>query len=315
MKIATISGGSSTEAAVSERNAAYVAEALVRLGHEVPTLHYNEDLPEMLQKEKPDAVFLCVQGKGHGDGTCQSILDFLGIPYTGSGREAATVINNKIICQKLLAAEGLPIPKNFLWHREDQANSDAAALFRSRLSGADFDFPCVVKAPTQGGSFGIVFLEDASQLEKLSDPFSYDDTLLAEEFIPGPFYTVGLLVGGESGIEALPVMEGVDLEPEKMILFKKGYKARPAPISAALSGEPQALALRTFALFGARDYARVDFMLDERDGKPKLLEINAVPGLKPQSLFPPAAALAGIGYDEMIERIVRRTLKEEHRHV
>lgn len=316
LHIATISGGTSTEAAISDKNASYIAQSLEKLGHRVTKLRYDETLIEALQSEKPDLVFLCVQGKGHGDGTCQALLDFLGIPYTGSGREAATVINSKILCQKLMAAEGLPIPKNFLWSRGEQEGPDATARFTQKLRGAGFDFPCVVKAPTQGGSFGIVFVEDVSQLDTLADPFSYDDTLLVEEFIPGLFYTVGLLADRQGGVEALPVMEGVDLTPEeKLILFKNGYAARAADLPAPLTAELQALALRVFELFGARDYARVDFMLDQRDGRPRVLEINAVPGLKPKSLFPPAAELAGVSYDEMIDRILHRCLKGASVHV
>lgn len=316
MKIATISGGSSTEAAVSDKNASYIAEALARLGYTVVRLSYDETLPETLRRERPEAVFLCVQGKGHGDGTCQGLLDFFGIPYTGSGREAATVINNKILCQKLFALEGLPIAHNFFWRQADQDRPDAAEEFERRLAHAGFTFPCVVKAPTQGGSFGIVLLENSAQLPRLADPFRYDETLLAEEFIPGPFYTVGLLADANGGVEALPVMEGVDLDRGKkaMITFDGKYTAQPAAISEPLTQELQTLALRVFELTGARDYARVDFMLDERDGSPRILEINAVPGLKPQSLYPPAAALAGVSYDEMIDRIMRACIERGKAH-
>ncbi|MGI5979049.1 MAG: D-alanine--D-alanine ligase family protein [Oscillospiraceae bacterium] len=310
LHIATISGGTSTEAAVSRKNAQSIEEALVHLGFNVTALAYDRRLPSLLEQQRPDAVFLCVQGKGHGDGTCQGLLDFYGIPYTGSGREAATLINNKIFCQRLFAQEGLPIPRNFLWSLRDHARSDARELFLHRLREAGFDFPCVVKAPSQGGSFGIVLLESIDEFERISGPFTYDSTLLVEEFIFGGFYTVGLLADREGGIEALPVIEGVDLDSgSKIITFGGRYTARPASLPERLCDKMRALALRVFSLVGARDYARVDFMLDTRTQTPRILEINAVPGLKPESLYPPAAALAGIEYDDMIARILQRCLK------
>lgn len=312
LKIATLSGGYSTEASVSVLNAGYISQALKRLGHQVTELSYDGKLLERLSALRPDAVFLCVQGKGHGDGTCQGLLEYLQIPYTGSKREAATVINNKIICQRLFAQEGLPVPANFLWSCKDQLRSDSRSLFLHKLSKAGFSFPCVAKAPSQGGSFGIVLMESIEQLPQIDGPLEYDSTLLVEEYIPGAFYTVGLLADENCGVQALPVMEGVSLkECQKLITFDGNYTVRQADIPAKLAAELQEMALRVFETVGAKGYGRVDFMLSKKDGKPRILEINAVPGLKPQSLYPPSALLAGIAYDEMIDRILRNSLQGE----
>ena len=137
-KIAVIHGGTSSEADISTQNAHYIAQALERLGCTVLDVPYDRAMYRTLLEEAPDGAFLCVQGKGHGDGTLQGILDHLGIPYTGSGREAATVINNKILCQTLFRLAGLPVPRNFLWTAAEQAAADGPARFEQKLKKAGF---------------------------------------------------------------------------------------------------------------------------------------------------------------------------------
>lgn len=309
-KIAVIHGGTSSEADISTQNAHYIAQALERLGCTVLDVPYDRAMYRTLLEEAPDGAFLCVQGKGHGDGTLQGILDHLGIPYTGSGREAATVINNKILCQTLFRLAGLPVPRNVLWTAAEQAAADGPARFEQKLKKAGFGFPCVAKAPTQGGSFGVEYLASLRRYPAMEGVLAYDDPILVEQFIPGHFVTVGLLERrGE--LLAFPVMQGDSLvdDPDGTVYDSQDY-FRPAHLPPETEAELQELARRAFRVVNARGYARVDFMYDRNGARtPYLLEINAVPGLKPTSLFPPAAEMAGVPYDEMIGTILEDCLE------
>lgn len=308
MKIAVIFGGTSSESEASSLNATYINECLKLLGHETVMIEFGKDIFLQLKKEAPKTVFLCVQGKGHGDGTLQGILDYLEISYTGSKRESATIINNKIICQKLFTLEGIPIANNFIWTQQDHLLQNCQISFLSEMEKAGIDFPCIIKAPTQGGSFGIVYLESISDYELIHPIFTYDDSLLVENFVVGKFYTVGL-IEYKKDLLALPIMEGIAVDNDrKFTSFIGEYTAKEAQLPHEIQMLMKEFAKRAFQCVGASGYARVDFILDEVTLVPVLLEINAVPGLKPKSLFPPAAKLAGIEYKDMISAIISSSL-------
>lgn len=308
MKIAVVHGGTSKEQAVSTLNAGYVKKALIRKGYKTIDLLYDCDITVKLLKEKPDAVFLCVQGKGHGDGTLQGILDHMNLPYTGSGMQAASIINDKILCQKLFAMEGIRVPENFVWTQKEHESKEGRQIFEKMLRESKVFFPCVAKAPSQGGSFGIAYLKTMDDYHKLKSVFLWDDTILIERFIPGSFVTVGILER-EEAVLTLPIMEGISLQSSEMITFDGQYEAHPADLNKETKELVEEAAIKAFKICKARDYARIDYIIDNITGKPYTLEINAVPGLKPKSLYPPAAMMAGIEYDELIDIIIKGALK------
>lgn len=304
MKVAVIHGGNSTEAEISTLNASYVIQALEQLGHEAKSIEYNLDMVPILLEYKPDRAFLCVQGKGHGDGTLQGILEYLNIPYTGSKREAATIINNKIFCQKLFEENHIPVAPHFTWKQSEYVKVTGPEEFQRNMKQSGMKFPCVAKAPTQGGSFGIALLQNLDDYSLMEEIFTYDSTILIEQFIQGSFYTVGILQYHGKRI-LLPVMEGKSLEKDQnMTKFLGEYCVVKANLSKEIEENMQDYANRAFECVDAVTYARADFMLDDETNIPYMLEINAVPGIKPSSLFPPAVALLGISYEEMIEAIL-----------
>ncbi|MDA8123721.1 MAG: hypothetical protein M0009_00835 [Deltaproteobacteria bacterium] len=307
MKIAVVHGGTSSEQAISTLNAGYVKEALIRRGYQAYDVPFTRDIVARLIETPPDAVFLCVQGKGHGDGTLQGMLDHLQIPYTGSRMAAAAVINDKILCQKLFALEGIGIPEYFVWPKAEHLAADGKKRFLALQDKTGISFPCVAKAPTQGGSFGLALLDSLRDYEAMEMVFTYDDPILVERFVQGIFITVGLLEKAGQ-ILAFPPVEVRSDSPGRLITLSNEYQAVPIALPDELTRTFQNLALRAFRAVGASGYGRVDFMLEEGSGIPYTLEINAVPGLKPQSLFPPAAKLAGIEYDDMIETILQNAL-------
>jgi D-alanine-D-alanine ligase/UDP-N-acetylmuramate--alanine ligase len=271
---------------------------------------YNREMIDRLRASAPDMVFVCVQGKGHGDGTAQSILDFLGFPYTGSRATAAAIINNKIICKELFSRAGIPTPA---WRTLTQAAFRAGG---ARLSGPGFPF--AAKAPSQGGSFGIELIKTESDLPRLENVFVYDDPILLESFVRGAFATVGLLERG-GRLEAFPPVTKVSRGPgaalsppprdEIVLRDSDRYVFAACDFPPALTEKLLEYAAAAFAATRARGYARVDFMV--ADESPFILEINAVPGLKDGSLFPFCASLAGAGIDEVIKAIVQEAAESK----
>lgn len=304
MKIAVIHGGNSTECQVSTLNAEYINCSLKDLGYNSYLLEFSENMIVELLKNKPDSVFLCVQGKGHGDGTLQAILDYLEIPYTGSKREASTIINNKILCQKLFKLENLPIAPSFTWLRSEHFSHKGKDALFEKMHLCGVPFPCVVKAPSQGGSFGIAYLESIEDFYKIDAIFQYDPALLVEKFITGRFYTVGLLEQ-EGELLSLPVMEGMAVNSDmKLISFDGEYAVIKAKLSEEIIDMMAEYAKKAFLCVNAAGYARIDFILEESSNIPIILEVNAVPGLKPESLYPPSALLLGIEYNKLIDMIL-----------
>ena len=299
MNIAIIYGGSSSERKCSEANAHAVCESLLRMNHAVEMIHYDKDMLRKLTDSPPELVFLCVQGKHHGDGTLQAILDFLGIPYTGSGAAAAALINDKILCKMVFDRYGRPTPDWFsLTKREYESGS--ADIGR-------IGYPFVAKAPTQGMSFGIALVKGSDTADNVYTAFEFDDPILCESFIDGKACTVGVLEEGEK-LTALPCLEMQDKRIDRSDEFMLMYgdcSIELCTLESSVIEDMQNTAKAVFRETGAHDYARIDFMVDASTGAFYVLEINAVPGLKPEESFLPVAAhMAGIEYDELIERII-----------
>ncbi|MCR4740435.1 MAG: ATP-grasp domain-containing protein [Lachnospiraceae bacterium] len=302
MRIGVIYGGTKEERGPSEKNAKDIAAALAKKGYDAYLKETGKGIIEKLKEEKTDVVFLCVQGKGYGDGTFQGMLEHEGIPFTGSGMRAAALINDKILCKLLFDRCGICTPK---W--------DILSLERYRAGDYPYEafgYPFVAKSPTQGGSFGIELIRTPGDIKKIESVFEYDDPIFLERFIEGRFYTVGFYEK-EGSLVKLPVVEGVDLDRKDdsgdIIAFTGNYGIKSCDLSEDKQREISDLAASVFKVTGAKGLGRVDIMVD-KDLKPYVLEINAVPGLKRVSLMPQEAEIAGIVYEDMIEAILRSAL-------
>jgi D-alanine-D-alanine ligase len=301
MKVAVLKGGSSLERGVSLRSAARVEDALEELGHESIGIDVGRDLVDRLRSERPDVVFIALHGPGGEDGTVQELLEILDLPYTGPGVAACALCMDKVASKHEIRAAGLPTP--------DWAAFNARA-FRA-LGAADtldeiearLGFPLVVKPASQGSSLGVEFAASRDQVpEALVAAFSYDDRVLLERYVNGRELAVSVL-----GADPLPIVEAIPRE-EDFFNFEARYAIGrteyvcPADLPQAQARTVQELARRTYETLGCDGFARVDLMLGA-DG-PRVLEVNAIPGLTDTSLFPMAAEAAGIGFAELIERIL-----------
>jgi D-alanine-D-alanine ligase len=301
MKVAVLKGGSSLERGVSLRSAARVEDALEELGHEPIGIDVGRDLIDRLRSERPDVVFIALHGPGGEDGTVQELLEILDLPYTGPGVAACALCMDKVASKHEIRAAGVPTPDwaafNATAFRELGA-ADTLDEIEARLG-----FPLVVKPASQGSSLGVEFASSRDEVpQALVAAFSYDDRVLLERYVNGRELAVSVL-----GADPLPTVEAIPRE-EDFFNFEARYEIGrteyvcPAELPEAAARAVQELATRTYEALGCSGFARVDLMLGA-DG-PRVLEVNAIPGLTDTSLFPMAAEAAGIGFAELVERIL-----------
>ena len=302
MKVAIVYGGFSSEKQASAENAKYIEKALQTKGYDTYMVPYEKGFVQSLKEIETDIVYVCVQGKGHGDGTVQRILEQEGILFTGSGSRAAAVINDKIVSKKLFDQFGLRTPR---WETLEKE------VYEQGLWDANtFGYPFVAKAPSEGGSFGIVLIRNEDELHLIKEVFAYESPILIEEFIPGDFYTIGVLEqNGE--VKTLPCVQGLEMQgghekddPDSLKVFTGDYAVREASLPEDIIYQMDVMTKEVFRITDARGIARIDFMVAKKDLQPYILEINAVPGLKPRSLLPGEAKLAGISYEDLIEGVL-----------
>jgi len=308
-RIAVLAGGSSFERQVSLRSGARVEDALERLGHEVIPIDAGQDLIRRLRDERPDAAFVAMHGRDGEDGTIQELLEILGLPYTGSGVPACVRAMDKVLTKHLLDEHDVPTPEFFAFNQtafRELGAADALPAIEERLA-----FPIVVKPSSQGSALGIKFARTAADVPAaLVAAFSYDAKVLLERHIDGRDLAVSVL-DGPDGPEALPVVEAVPTGREEGDFYD--FQARyeigrteficPADLPEGVTDRAQELALQTYELLGCFGFGRVDLMLDAA-GDLCVLEANPIPGLTETSLLPQAAEEAGIGFDDLVARIL-----------
>jgi D-alanine-D-alanine ligase len=293
LNITVMLGGPSAEREVSLRSGAAVAKALRSLGHEASEL--DPKTPEWNLPVPTDVVFLALHGTYGEDGTVQRQLEALGVPYTGCDAEASRIAFDKILTKERCIQAGVPTAKFLTVHTPE-------AMFPK-----NFKPPFVVKPARQGSSVGLQFVErEEGWMGALADALRFDSEVLVEERIIGRETTVGILDG-----QALPVVEvrpksGSYDYTNKYTAGKTEYFC-PADFDAATTKKIQAAALGAFKAVGGRDYARVDVMV-RADGSPVVLEVNTLPGMTETSLLPKAAAVAGMNFAQLCQRMVELAL-------
>lgn len=303
-RVAVLKGGRSLERQVSLKSGARVQDALHRLGHDVVAIDVGHDLVTRLRDAEPEVAFVALHGRDGEDGTVQELLEALAIPYTGSGVSACIRCADKVIAKHHMRDADIPTPDFFAFNEtafKELGAADALPAIEERLG-----FPLVVKPAGQGSALGIQFASSVKDVAgALVAAFSYGDKVLLERHIRGRDLAVSVLDGA-----ALPVVEAVPAE-EAFYDFEARYEIGrtsfvcPAELPAGTTERAHELALHVWEVLGCRGFARIDLMLGEETGELTVLEANAIPGMTETSLLPQAADAAGIGFDELIDRIVR----------
>lgn len=306
LKVAVLKGGRSLERAVSLRSGAQVEDGLRRLGHEVTGIDVGGELVPRLLELAPDVAFVAMHGRDGEDGTVQALLEAVGIPYTGSGPSACARCTDKALAKQLMLEAGIPTPA-FRSLRETSIRDLGAAAAVAAIE-AELGFPMVVKPARGGSALGVKFASASSELPgAMVGAFSYDGAILLERHVEGRDLAVSVL--GDDPPAALPVVEAVPRE-ESFYDYESRYQIGmttfvcPAELPAEVTARAQQLAIQVYELLGCHGFARVDLMLERDSGELWVLETNVVPGLTETSLLPQAADAAGIGFDELISRIL-----------
>ncbi len=294
-KVAVLFGGTSAEREVSLNSGSRVLAALLRRGVDA---HAFDPAERCLDELKGfDRVFIALHGRYGEDGTIQGALELMHIPYTGSGVMASAVGMDKWRTKLLWSAVGLAIPKFVLLTE----NSDFAAIEKQ------LGLPLFVKPACEGSSIGISMVRQSGQLcQAYLEAARHDSLVIAEEGVMGGEYTVAILGEGDD-MQALPIIkiepatEFYDYEA-KYLRDDTAYRC-PCGLPEARELELRAQALEAFRVLGCRGWGRVDFLMDEQ-GNAYFLEANTSPGMTDHSLVPMSARVAGITYDELVERIL-----------
>jgi len=295
-KVAVLFGGHSAERPVSLMSGNGVLAALQSVGVHAHAFDPAERPLQSLKDEGFERAFIALHGRGGEDGTLQGALEWLGIPYTGSGVTASGVAMDKTMTKRVWGTEGLPTPQYLALTR--------AELTRERIRQIpdELGLPVVVKPPHEGSSIGITKAVGYSDMQGAVElALGFDDELLFEQCIEGPEVTCAVLGQGESAV-ALPVVEiraeGGDYSYENKYV-SNDTKYLFGTLPAALEADIQQLVLKAYRLLGCRGWGRADLMLRKADMKPFLLEMNTSPGMTSHSLVPKAAQAVGIDYPRL----------------
>ena len=316
--VAVLKGGRSLERQISLKSGARVEESLRRLGHTVVGVDAGPDLVQRLADIAPDCAFIALHGREGEDGTVQELLEVLQIPYTGSRAAACALAADKVTAKRVFASAAIPTADFFAFSEgafQSLGAGQALGMLEARLG-----FPVVIKPAAQGSALGIKFAQSAGELPTaLIAAFSYDRKVLLERFIAGRDLAVSIIEDPAGGAPvALPIVEalpeattangGAAYDYESRYEIGRTRFVCPAELSSEATVRAQEIALAAYRQLGCRGFARADLMLEQHSGELFVLELNPIPGLTETSLLPLAADAAGIGFDELIGRILADAL-------
>ncbi len=328
MRITVLTGGTSSERDVAIASAVQVVGALRSRGHEVsvvdtargyvsaaeehsmlsgtvgvepPSIDQLRTLEQgvllsglgnMPVVRKADVLFLALHGGRGEDGTIQTLLEMVGVPYTGSGRLGSAMAMDKDISKRLFRLAGVPTADWVM----TPARRDAV--------GKAFGWPVVVKPSKQGSTVGLTVVKRAEEFDDaVALAAKYDDEVMIERFVPGRELTVGVLDGKALAVgEIIPRHEIFDYECK----YTPGMSQEifPADLPDAVAAECGRLSLLAHEALKLGGYSRVDFRLTPA-GELFCLEVNTLPGMTATSLLPQSARAVGIEFPELCERICR----------
>ncbi|MEP6608822.1 MAG: D-alanine--D-alanine ligase [Burkholderiaceae bacterium] len=298
-KVGVLFGGASSEREVSIMSGTGVLNALRSRGVDAHPFDPATQSLGDLEAAQFERVFIALHGRGGEDGAIQGVLDTARIPYTGSGVQASAIAIDKVLTKRIWETHKLPTPRYRLIESSERSHLNDVA--------DDLRLPLVVKPPHEGSTIGLSRVTGYSDMaQAFALARRYDEVVLAEQFIDGAELTCAILGEGRQA-EALPLVEirapGANYDYHNKYFGEETQYVCPASLDARLSEEIRMLALRAYNALGARGWGRVDIMLDRRD-EPYLLELNTSPGMTSHSLVPMAARAVGIGYEDLVLRIL-----------
>jgi D-alanine-D-alanine ligase len=324
-RIAVLSGGRSSEHEISLASARSVAAALAERGAEVIPVEIGrsgqwqlgtggEATGTDLERRLPDrsvvatlasvdVVFPVMHGPFGEDGAMQGLLEMAGVPYVGAGVTASAVAMDKDLFKAVLRDNGVPVTRNITLRAGDPPKTP-------------FGYPVFVKPARLGSSVGISKAHDDAELAAaVALAFAHDEKVLVEEFVDGIEVEVGVLgnldpVASTPGEIVVTNNEWYDYEAK----YVEGEMdlVIPARVTPDQLERCRELAVRAFVATDCEGMARVD-MFVRSDGEVLVNELNTIPGFTQTSVYAKLFDASGIGYGELLERLVDLALERHAR--
>lgn len=244
--------------------------------------------------QQADVVFMALHGANGEDGKIQATFELFGIPYTGTDYISSAIAMDKALSKDIFVANGIPTAKGYSVEIGEELQ--------------DIGYPCVVKVNTGGSSVGVYIVHNEEErAEALEKAKAYDNRVVIEQFVDGREFSCGVIDG-----KALPIIE---IAPKEGFYdFKNKYQPGktndicPANLSEEDTKKYQAVIEKAYTALRLRSYARIDFMVNKK-GEMFVLEANTLPGMTPSSLLPQEAAVIGMDYPSLCEKLIEVSLK------
>lgn len=299
-KIAVLFGGTSAEREVSLQSGNAVLAGLRQGGVDAHPID-TKTFPVITLKEAGfDKVFIALHGRGGEDGTIQGMLEYLGLPYTGSGVMASALSMDKLRTKQLWQGAGLSVSPYIYLTKQQHLQ-----MIREQITAKvnTLGLPLIVKPSLEGSSVGMSKVDSLDALPAaLELAFRFDETVLVEKWLSGPEYTIAVL--GDKTLPSIRIQPpGIFYDYEAKYLSDETQYFCPSGLDAQRESELAELAMNAYLAVGCDGWGRVDVMQDS-DGQFYLLEVNTSPGMTSHSLVPMAARQAGLDFSQLVVRIL-----------
>ncbi len=297
LKIGVLMGGISSEREVSLMTGKGVYNELKNNGHNVVALDIDSHSIDKIIKSKIDAAFIALHGTYGEDGVIQAILEFLQIPYTGSGVLSSALAMNKVKTQEILGYNGITVPE---W---------AVVTSKEELKRIKIKYPLVLKPEAEGSAVGVFIVKNLKEaMDKFPKVKKLSKVVMVQKYIKGIEISVPVL-----GERVLPIIEIIPsnkfYDYDAKYTPGKSNHIIPARIGRENTKKSGETAMKVHKLLGCKDMSRTDVILQGK--KIYVLEINTIPGMTPVSLLPEAAKAAGISFYEMIVILLKRAIRRQ----
>ena len=313
IKIALLSGGWGGEREISLKTGENIFASLDRKKYKIFRYDPNANLKKFINdaiNKKFDLVFPALHGPFGEDGRLQGMLDLIGVPYIFSGTLASALAMDKEKTKIIAKGEGLDTAAHVILKRGEKYSLNRVI---KKLS-----FPIFIKPVELGSSVGMARAKTKKELKRgMKNAFKHGNKIILEKFIKGRELTVAIL-GHPPG--ALPVIEIIPKISE-WFDYKAKYKTGgtleicPAPIPENITKKVQNFGVKIFKAIGCKDLARADFIWSNIDRKLYFLEINTIPGMTATSLAPQAAKVAGLNFNQFLDRLIKGALNNYERRI
>lgn len=294
-KVAVLMGGTSAERDVSLNSGKAVLAGLLEAGVNAHALDPKDYPVTQLKDDGFTKVFIALHGRGGEDGTLQGVLEFLSLPYTGSGVMASALTMDKFRTKLIWQSLNLPVSP-FIALSKDEPFDIQAIITKLGL-------PLIVKPSNEGSSVGMSKVVSVSELKPaIETAFQHDSMILVEKWLSGPEYTVAIL--GDDVLPSIRIQPAaVFYDYEAKYLSDDTQYFCPSGLSEEKEKEIAELARAAYKAVNCRGWGRVDVMMDG-DGKMYLLEVNTSPGMTNHSLVPMAARQYGLEFSQLVVKIL-----------